>query len=46
MAGFESLGYHRIEADINLDNYPSIALVQSVSLQKECVRRSFYFENE
>jgi [ribosomal protein S5]-alanine N-acetyltransferase len=45
-ASFESLGYHRIEAAINLDNHPSIMLVQSVGLQKECVRRGFYFENE
>ncbi|NET34900.1 MAG: GNAT family N-acetyltransferase [Cyanothece sp. SIO1E1] len=45
IAGFEQLGYHRIEAAINLDNYPSIALIQSVGLQKECVRRGFYYEN-
>jgi [ribosomal protein S5]-alanine N-acetyltransferase len=46
IAGFENLGYHRIEAAINLDNHPSIALAQSVGLQKECVRRGFYYENE
>ncbi|MGB3693543.1 MAG: GNAT family protein [Spirulinaceae cyanobacterium] len=46
IAGFEQLGYHRIEAAINLDNHPSIALVQTVGLQKECVRRGFYYENE
>ena len=45
-AGFEHLGYHRIEAAINLDNHPSIALAQAVGLQKECVRRGFYYENE
>ncbi len=45
MAGFETLRYHRIEAAINLDNYPSIALVQSVGLQKECIRRGFYYED-
>jgi ribosomal-protein-alanine N-acetyltransferase len=44
-SGFEILGYHRIEAAINLDNYPSIALAQSVGLQKECLRRGFYYEN-
>ena len=44
MAGFE-FGYHRIEAVINLDNHFSIALAQSVGLQKECVRRRFYYEN-
>ncbi len=46
IAGFENLGYHRIEAAINLDNYPSIALAQRVGLQKECVRRGFYYENK
>lgn len=46
ISGFEDLGYHRIEAAINLDNYPSIALAQSVGLQKECIRRGFYYENE
>lgn len=45
-AGFERLGYHRIEAAINLDNHRSIALAQRVGLQKECVRRGFYYENE
>ncbi|MEM1238275.1 MAG: GNAT family protein [Cyanobacteria bacterium P01_H01_bin.26] len=46
IAGFENLGYHRIEAAINLDNRPSIALAQKVGLQKECIRRGFYYENE
>ncbi len=44
--GFESLGYHRIEAFINLDNQASIALAQSVCMQKECIRRGFIYENE
>jgi len=42
----ENFGYHRIEAAINLDNHPSIALAQSVGLRKECVRRGFYYEND
>jgi [ribosomal protein S5]-alanine N-acetyltransferase len=46
IAGFEHLGYHRIEAAINLDNHLSIALVQSLGLQKECIRRGFYYEND
>jgi [ribosomal protein S5]-alanine N-acetyltransferase len=46
IAGFENLGYHRIEAAINLDNHLSIALAESVGLKKECVRRGFYYENE
>lgn len=45
IAGFERLGYHRIEAAINLDNIPSIALAQSLGLQQECIRRGFYYEN-
>lgn len=45
-AGFESLGYHRIEAIINLDNQASIALAESVGMQKECIRRGFLYENE
>jgi [ribosomal protein S5]-alanine N-acetyltransferase len=46
IAGFENLGYHRIEAAINLDNQLSIALAESIGLKKECVRRGFYYENE
>jgi hypothetical protein len=45
-AGFEQLGYHRIETVINLDNHSSIAFAQSVGLKKECIRRGFYYENE
>jgi RimJ/RimL family protein N-acetyltransferase len=46
IAGFESLGYHRIEAVINLDNQASIALAESVGMQKECIRHGFLYENE
>jgi [ribosomal protein S5]-alanine N-acetyltransferase len=46
IAGFETLGYHRIEAAINLDNQASIAFAQSVGMQKECVRRGFLYEDE
>jgi RimJ/RimL family protein N-acetyltransferase len=46
IAGFETLIYHRIEAAINLDNQASIALAQSVGMQKECIRRGFLYENE
>ena len=31
---------------INLDNQASIALAQSVGMQKECIRRGFFYENE
>lgn len=46
MAGFKHLNYHRIEAAINLDNEPSIALAKSVGMKKECMRPSFFYENE
>lgn len=46
IAGFEILGYHRIEAIINVDNQVSIALAQSVGMQKECIRSKFLYENE
>lgn len=46
IAGFETLGYHRIEAAINLDNQASIALAQSVGMNKECVRQGFLYEDE
>ncbi len=46
IAGFEILGYHRIETAINLDNHSSIALAESIGLKKECIRRGFYYENE
>lgn len=46
VAGFEILHYQRIEAAINLDNQASIALAQSIGMQKECIRRGFLYENE
>lgn len=46
IAGFETLNYHRIEAAINLDNQASIALAESVGMQKECIRRRFLYEDE
>ncbi|MEM1311044.1 MAG: GNAT family protein [Cyanobacteria bacterium P01_H01_bin.153] len=46
LAGFEQLNYHRIEAAINLDNHASIALVRSLGLNRECIRRGFWYENE
>ena len=46
VAGFEELHYHRIEAAINLDNRSSVALAQSVGMQKECIRRGFFYEQE
>jgi [ribosomal protein S5]-alanine N-acetyltransferase len=46
IAGFKTLGYHRIEAAINLDNQASIALAESVGMHKECIRHGFLYENE
>ncbi|SCS19763.1 GNAT family N-acetyltransferase [Staphylococcus caeli] len=41
----EKLHFHRIEAHINLDNQPSIGLIEKVGFQFECVRKGFIFEN-
>ncbi|MGV2828375.1 GNAT family N-acetyltransferase [Myxosarcina sp. GI1(2024)] len=46
IAEFKSLGYHRIEAIINLDNQASIVLAESVGMQKECIRRGFLYQNK
>ncbi len=43
---FEKLNYHRIEAHINLDNFPSIKLAESVGMEFECVRKGFIYEFE
>jgi len=41
---FTELGYHRIEAHINVDNIPSERLAKSVGMEFECVRKGFIFE--
>ncbi|BCB02475.1 GNAT family N-acetyltransferase [Bacillus sp. KH172YL63] len=41
---FTKLGYHRIEAHINLDNTPSIKLAESIGMQYECTRKGFIYE--
>ncbi|WP_409272850.1 GNAT family N-acetyltransferase [Neobacillus sp. SCS-31] len=41
---FTKLGYHRIEAHINVDNIASERLAQSVGMQFECVRKGFIYE--
>ncbi|WP_153462172.1 MULTISPECIES: GNAT family N-acetyltransferase [Sediminibacillus] len=38
------LGYHRIEAHINLDNNPSINLAVSCGMEYECTRKGFIYE--
>lgn len=46
IAGFESLNFQRIEAAINLDNSASITLAESIGMQRECIRRKFFYEAE
>lgn len=42
---FQQLAYHRIEAHINLDNTPSIKLIESVGMEFECMRKGFIYED-
>jgi len=42
---FQQLEYHRIEAHINLDNTPSIKLIESVGMEFECMRKGFIYED-
>ncbi|PRO64506.1 GNAT family N-acetyltransferase [Alkalicoccus urumqiensis] len=41
---FDALGFHRIEAHINVDNDPSIKLAEHVGMQYECRRNAFTYE--
>ncbi|MBB4823797.1 RimJ/RimL family protein N-acetyltransferase [Sporosarcina luteola] len=41
---FNRLGFHRIEAHINVDNIPSVKLAESIGLTYECTRKKFIFE--
>ncbi len=43
--GFTKLGYKRIEAATNPDNKPSVALVKSIGMKKECIRKGFLYED-
>ncbi|WP_297075489.1 GNAT family N-acetyltransferase [uncultured Enterococcus sp.] len=43
--GQKELGYHRIEAHINLDNLASQKLAESIGMEYEGVRKGFIFEN-
>lgn len=42
---FEQLKFHRLEAHINIDNTPSIKLIESVGMEFECIRKAFIYEN-
>ena len=41
----ETLKFHRIEAHINLDNQPSIQLIEKLGFAFECIRKGFIFEH-
>ncbi|MCA0983250.1 GNAT family N-acetyltransferase [Halobacillus yeomjeoni] len=41
---FTQLGFHRIEAHINLDNPASVKLAERVGLEYECTRKGFIYE--
>lgn len=45
-AGWNVLGYHRVEAAIDPENLPSIALVTSVGMAFECRRGQFWRDGE
>ncbi|MFG6113753.1 GNAT family N-acetyltransferase [Halobacillus sp. MO56] len=41
---FHDLGFHRIEAHINVDNTPSIRLAEGAGMTYECTRKGFIYE--
>jgi hypothetical protein len=43
--GFRFLGFHRLEAVINMDNLRSNRLAKSIGMKQEGKRRAFIFEN-
>ncbi|PKE06083.1 GNAT family N-acetyltransferase [Macrococcoides caseolyticum] len=40
------LKFHRIEAHVNLDNIPSIKLLEKLGFEHECIRKNFIYEFE
>ena len=43
--GFEYIGFHRMEADINPDNVASVQLCKKIGFQQEAhIRENFFFE--
>ncbi|GIN85823.1 N-acetyltransferase [Heyndrickxia sporothermodurans] len=42
---FTTLGFHRIELHINVDNAPSIKVAERTGFLYECLRKEFSFEN-
>jgi [ribosomal protein S5]-alanine N-acetyltransferase len=43
--GFKRLGFHRIEAYINMDNLISMRTAESVGMIKEGIREKYFLEN-
>lgn len=44
-AAFEDWKLNRLEAVIDLPNRPSQRLVRALGLERECIRRKYFFEN-
>lgn len=44
--GFKDLKLNRLEAAINLDNKKSIRLVKAIGMQKEGIKKRYWYENE
>jgi len=44
--GLASLGFHRIEAATRPDNAPAIACAKSAGMELECLRRSFWLDDD
>lgn len=38
----KTLGFHRLEAYVNLDNHPSIKLLEKTDFEFECTRKTLY----
>lgn len=43
---FNELGFHRLEAHINLDNIASQNTAESAGMKFECIRKGFIFESD
>lgn len=44
-AAFKKLGFHRLEAVIDLDNRASIALIKSSGFYREGIKKHYWFQN-
>ncbi len=44
--GFKDLKLNRLEAAINLDNKKSIRLVKAIGMQKEGIKKRYWYENK